>query len=85
MNEERSCCIIDSWFSNARRMGLAAVVCSILAVFSILLHNLIAAIFGEQSFVSGITMIMAFVFLAGFSVAFAVFLILQLEKRVRSK
>lgn len=80
MNEEKSCCVIDSWFSNLRRMGLAALVCVILAVFSILLHNFISAVFGEQSFVSGITMTMAFVFLAGFAVAFAVFLILWLEK-----
>jgi len=25
MNKEKSCCVIDSWFSNRRRMGLAVV------------------------------------------------------------
>jgi len=85
MNDKKYGCVVDSWFSNARRMGLAALVCFILAIMAILLHNLLSAIYGENDFVSGITMIMAFVFLAGFSVAFAVFLILQLEKRVRSR
>ena len=83
MNEEKNCCVIDSWFSNARRMGLAALVCIILAVVSILFHTLLSAFYNQQSFVVGITMIMTFVFLSGFSVAFAVFLILQLEKRIR--
>ena len=85
MSEERSCCVIDSWFSNARRMGLAAAVCFILAVISVLLHTLLSAFYNQQSFVAGITMILAFVFIAGFAVAFAIFLILQLEKRVRRK
>ena len=85
MSKEKSCCVVDSWFSNVRRMGLAALVCIILAATSIVLHNLLSAVFDEQSFVAGITMITTFVFLAGFSVAFAVFLILQLEKSVKSK
>jgi len=85
VNEEKSCCVIDSWFSNARRMGLAALVCFILAIIAILLHNLLSAFYGENDFVSGITMILAFVFLAGFSVALAVFLILRLENKVRAK
>ena len=66
-------------------MGLAALVCAILAVISILSHNFLAAVYGKSSLVSGVSMIMAFVFIAGFAVAFAVFLILQLERRVRSK
>ena len=85
MNEEKSCCIVDSWFSNPRRMGLAALVSAVLGIFSTLLHNIIAPIFGKNDLASGVAMMMAFVFIAGFAVAFAIFLILQLEKRVRRK
>ena len=66
-------------------MGLAALVCAILAVISVLFHTLLSTFYNQQSFPVGITMITAFVFIAGFAVAFAVFLILQLEKRVRSR
>lgn len=66
-------------------MGLAAVVSVILAIFSILLHNVLSVFYGEQSFVSGVTMILAFVFLSGFAVAFAVWAILWLEKRLFDK
>ncbi len=65
-------------------MGLAALVSAILAIFSILLHEVLSVFYSEQSFISGITMIMAFVFLAGFSVAFAVFVILYLENKLKS-
>lgn len=83
MSEERSCCVIDSWFSNARRMGLAALVSFILATFSILLDYLVAPVFGKNDLASGTAMTMSFVFIAGFSVAFAVWLILCLERRLR--
>lgn len=66
-------------------MGLSALVSAVLGIFSILLHSIIAPIFGKNELAAGITMMMAFVFIAGFAVAFAVFLILQLEKSVRSK
>jgi len=82
VSEDKSCCIIDSWFSDRRRMGLAALVSAILGVFSVLLHYIIAPIFGKNGLASGVAMMMSFVFIAGFAVAFAVFLILQLEKRV---
>jgi hypothetical protein len=39
---------------------------------------------GKNDLVVGITMMMAFVFIAGFSVALAVFLILFLEKNLKS-
>ena len=84
MGEEKSYCIIDSWFSNRRRMGLAALVSFILATFSILLHYLVAPIFGKNELASGIAMMMSFVFIAGFAVAFAIWLILCLERRLRS-
>lgn len=61
-------------------MGLAALVCAILAVLSILPHSLLSALYGKSSIISGISMIMAFVFIAGFAVALAVWLILRLEK-----
>jgi len=83
MNEEKSCCIVDSWFSDRRRMGLAALVSVILVTLSILLHYLVAPIFGKNELVSGVAMIMAFVFIAGFAVAFAIWLILCLERRLR--
>ena len=65
-------------------MGLAALVCAILGVFSILLHSIISPVFGKNELASGIAMIMAFVFISGFAVAFAVFLILSLEKKLKS-
>lgn len=64
-------------------MGLAALVSAILGVFSILLHYIIAPIFGKNDLASGVAMMMSFVFIAGFAVAFAVFLILSLEKKFR--
>ncbi len=64
-------------------MGLAALVSFILATFSILLHYLVAPIFGKNELVSGVAMIMSFVFIAGFAVAFAVFLILSLERSLK--
>jgi hypothetical protein len=84
MTEEKPVCIIESWFSNRRRMGLAALVSFILATFSILLHYVVAPIFGESDLVSGVAMIMSFVFISGFAVAFAVWLILSLEKNLKS-
>ncbi len=83
MDKEKSCCIVDSWFSNARRMGLAALVSAVLGIFSVFLHYVLASVFGKNELASGIAMIMAFVFLAGFSVAFALWLILCLERRLR--
>ncbi len=83
VDKEKSCCILDSWFSNRRRMGLAALVSVILGVFSILLHSIIAPLFGKNELASGIAMMMAFVFIAGFAVAFAVFLILFLERSLK--
>jgi hypothetical protein len=83
VSNEKSCCIIDSWFSDRRRMGLAALVSFILATFSILLHYLVAPIFGKNELVSGVAMIMSFVFIAGFAVAFAVWLILSLERSLK--
>lgn len=64
-------------------MGLAALVCVILATLSILLHVIISPFFGKNDLVSGIAMIMAFVFVSGFAVALAVWLILWLEKKLR--
>ena len=46
--------------------------------------NFLSVVYGQNSIVTGISMIMAFVFIAGFSVAFAVFLILNLEKVKKS-
>jgi hypothetical protein len=65
-------------------MGLAALVSAILGIFSILLNLIISPILGKNDLVVGITMMMAFVFIAGFSVALAVFLILFLEKNLKS-
>lgn len=84
MGKERFGCIVDSWFSDRRRMGLAALVSAILAVFSILLNFIISPILGKNDLVTGVTMMMAFVFIAGFSVAFAVFLVLCLEGKFKS-
>lgn len=64
-------------------MGLAALVSAVLGVFSILLHIIISPFFGKNDLVSGVAMIMAFVFISGFAVAFAVFLILWLEKKLK--
>jgi len=83
MNNEKSGCIIDSWFSNAKRMGLAALVCAFLAIISFLPHSFLAFTYGKSSLVSGVSMIMSFVFIAGFAVAFAIFLILSVERRLR--
>jgi len=60
-------------------MGLAALVSAVLGVFSILLNLIISPILGKNDLITGVTMMMAFVFIAGFSVALAVFLILWLE------
>lgn len=68
MNEEKFCCVFDSWFSNARRMGLAALISALLGVVSLLLHYFIAPIFGKNDLAS---------------VAFALWLILSLEKKFR--
>ncbi len=65
-------------------MGLAALVCAVLAVISVIPHNFLAVVYGKSSLVSGVSMILSFVFIAGFAVAFAVFLILFLERRLKS-
>jgi len=65
-------------------MGLAALVSAVLGVFSILLNLIISPILGKNELITGVTMMMAFVFIAGFAVAFAVFLILYLERRLKS-
>jgi len=84
MDKEKSCCVLDSWFSDRRRMGLAALVSGVLAVFSILLNSIVSFFFGKNELIVGITMMMAFVFIAGFAVAVAVSLILYLEKKLKT-
>jgi len=84
IGEEKPCCIIDSWFSDRRRMGLTALVSGVLAVFSILLNSIVSFFFGKNELIVGITMMMAFVFIAGFAVAVAVSLILYLEKKLKT-
>lgn len=77
-------CVLDSWFSSRRRMGAAVVVCLVLAAVSVLLHNLLSALFGESHLLSAIPFTAAFIFIAGFAVAIAVWLILWLEGRFRA-
>jgi len=64
-------------------MGLTALVSGVLGIFSILLNCIVSFFFGKNEMIVGITMMMAFVFIAGFAVAVAVWLILYLEKNLK--